>query len=328
MKAVLIVLALTASAVLANQLLSDSEYETLFSKWVQENSKVYESTEEMFTRYHIWRANMDLIIRHNNANKSWTLGMNQFGDLTNAEFRARNTFRPSNRTHHRRVHRSRNKALPATVNWVTKGVVTPIKNQGQCGSCWAFSTTGSVEGITAIATGNLISLSEQELVDCGSSTGNEGCNGGEMQDAMQWIINNGGITTEAAYPYTAVDGTCQSSSMQNAATISSYVSVTPNSEADLQSAVVQQPVSVAVDASGSDWQFYQGGIVNDPNCYNQLDHGVLAVGYGTTSGQDYWLVKNSWGASWGESGYIQLARNVASPGGECGIAMDASYPVH
>jgi len=331
MKAVLVCLALAATLVAANQLLTDSEYETLFSKWVAEHSRVYESTEEMFKRYHVWRANMDVIIRHNNANKSWTLGMNQFGDLTNQEFVSRmNGYRAANHSRRagRRQHNLR-KSLPASVDWTTHNppVVTGVKNQGQCGSCWAFSTTGSTEGTWALAGNSLVSLSEQELVDCAGSTGNEGCNGGEMQDAMQWIINNGGICSEAAYPYTAEDGTCQSTQCTDVAHISSYVSVTANSESALQQAVAQQPTSVAVDASGSDWQFYSGGIVNDPNCYNSLDHGVLAVGYGTSSGQAYWYVKNSWGASWGESGYIYLARNTGYPGGECGIAMDASYPV-
>jgi C1A family cysteine protease len=268
------------------------------------------------------------IHKHQNTpRRSHNLAMNKFGDMTNEEFKARfNNYHPGMKKNVPTAEFDAKAQLPDSVDWRTKGVVTPVKNQEQCGSCWAFSTTGSVEGIHALKTGKLISLSEQELVDCSGSAGNQGCNGGIMQDAFTWIKGNGGICTESAYPYTATDGTCKKSQCTSAVDITGFVNVAVNSEAALQAGVALQPVSVAVDAGGMDWQFYSGGVLSDA-CGTQLDHGVLAVGYGSQNGTPYWLVKNSWGASWGESGYILLKRGSGSGNpGECGIAMDASYP--
>jgi C1A family cysteine protease len=221
-------------------------------------------------------------------------------------------------------------SLPAEIDWVAEGAVTGVKNQGQCGSCWSFSTTGAVEGAWFLAGHPLTSLSEQQLVDCSTAQGNQGCNGGMMDQAFEYIIQNGGICAETAYPYTATQGTCASTNCSSVAHISSYTDVQPNNETALMIAVSQQPVSVAVEADGLDWQFYMGGIVTD-SCGTNLDHGVLVVGYGTSytgQPQDYWKVKNSWGSSWGEQGYIRLGRGSKfAPHGECGILMDPSYPV-
>jgi cathepsin L len=219
-------------------------------------------------------------------------------------------------------------ALPVSVDWTTKGAVTPVKNQGQCGSCWAFSTTGSVEGAWFLANHSLVSISEQQLVDCSTSEGNQGCNGGLMDYGFQYIIDNKGITTEAAYPYTATDGTCVSQGLQVAATIKGFKDVPTNSETALMAAISIQPVSVAVEADQNSFQFYAGGVLTQ-TCGTNLDHGVLAVGYGTSGGQDYYLVKNSWGTDWGSKGYIMLARGPKYNGnsGQCGIQMDPSYPV-
>uniref|UniRef100_A0A804PVT0 Peptidase C1A papain C-terminal domain-containing protein n=1 Tax=Zea mays TaxID=4577 RepID=A0A804PVT0_MAIZE len=192
--------------------------------------------------------------------------------------------------------------------------------------CWAFSAVAAIEGINAIATGNLVSLSEQEIIDCDAQ--DSGCDGGQMENAFRFVIGNGGIDTEADYPFIGTDGTCDASKENNekVATIDGLVEVASNNETALQEAVAIQPVSVAIDASGRAFQHYSSGIFNGP-CGTSLDHGVTAVGYGSESGKDYWIVKNSWSASWGEAGYIRMRRNVPRPTGKCGIAMDASYPV-
>ena len=222
------------------------------------------------------------------------------------------------------VYHAQGAAVPDSWNWATKGAVTPIKDQGQCGSCWSFSTTGSVEGCTFIATGKLVSLSEQDLVDCSTAQGDQGCDGGLMDDAFQYIIQNKGIDTESCYPYTAEDGTCHYSKSCCGATITGYTDVTSGDEKALLEAVYKTPVSIAIDASQSSFQFYSGGVYSDSGCSSQqLDHGVLAVGYGSTGGSDYWIVKNSWGSSWGLSGYIWMARNDNNM---CGVATMPSYP--
>jgi len=197
--------------------------------------------------------------------------------------------------------------------------VTPIKNQGQCGSCWAFSATGSIEGAWWNKTKNLVSVSEQQLVDCAGSTGNEGCNGGLMDLAFEWIIQNGGICTEKDYPYTAVDGTCKTT-CRSAVKLSGYKSTNQGDENDLFRAATLTTVSVAIEADEMPFQFYSGGVF-DEQCGTNLDHGVLVVGYGTDTGKDYWIVKNSWGTSWGESGYIRMIRNKNI----CGIAAQPVY---
>ena len=291
--------------------------------------------DDIAYRRAVYEDNMVRIAEHNAQQLGWTMGVNQFAHLTADEFKAMyitggytpraTTFGPYNQVR-------RNFTAPASVDWRTKGAVTPVKNQGQCGSCWAFSTTGALEGAWFLKNGSLVSLSEQQLVDCAGSTGNQGCNGGLMDDAFQYIINNGGITTESNYPYTAQDGTCNAAKeKQVAAKVASFTDVTPNSEADLMAAVVQQPVAVAVEADQSSFQLYAGGVLTS-NCGNQLDHGVLTVGYGTdaTSGNEYWIVKNSWGSDWGtEGGYIWLGKGKVYNGGagQCGILSAASWPV-
>jgi cathepsin L len=255
--------------------------------------------------------------------------MNRFGDLTAEEFKVLyNGMRinASQIVQSGNVHTHDNRfELPDSVDWRTKGVVTAVKNQGQCGSCWAFSTTGSVEGMSAIKTGKLVSLSEQNLVDCSGSFGNYGCNGGLMDSAFKYIIANKGIDTEASYPYTARDGNCKFNRANVGATISSYADVQSRSESALQNAIANLgPISVAIDAGHSSFQLYKSGVYYEPKCSpTQLDHGVLAVGYGTDSGKDYYIVKNSWGTDWGMQGYILMSRNKNN---NCGIATMSSYP--
>jgi cathepsin L len=217
----------------------------------------------------------------------------------------------------------------SNVDWVINGAVTPVKNQGQCGSCWSFSTTGAIEGIHAINTGKLVSLSEQQLVDCSTSYGNQGCDGGMPIWAYEYVIQNGGICAEDAYAYTASDGTCHTCTP--VAQISGYVNVTSNSANALRVALDQQPVSVVIEADQSIFQFYSTGVITT-GCGNKLDHAVLAVGYGTTqSGQSYFKIKNSWGPTWGDQGYVYFGADATSNAenggsGTCGVLSMPTYP--
>jgi len=308
---------------------TEAEYEAAFEQWVQEHRKVYDEREVLY-RFRIFQQNLDFVEQFNSEGHSFEVGMNQFADLTNSEFRERYTGFNRPLIHvqdpeHQYDYDS-TQALPTSVDWRTKNAVTGVKDQGQCGSCWSFSTTGSVEGALALNY-SLVSLSEQNLMDCSRSYGNYGCNGGLMDSAFKYIIANGGIDTEASYPYemkTSYD--CRYKAANKGASIKSYKDVTKGSESALQNSVAYHgPVSVAIDASQTSFQLYKTGVYYEPKCSStSLDHGVLAVGYGTGSGGDYWIVKNSWGTSWGMQGYIEMARNKNN---NCGIATQASFPV-
>jgi len=257
--------------------------------------------------------------------------MNKFGDLTVEEFSQiykglKYTSLPAPAHHMPNEVVVAPIKVPASVDWRTKGAVTAIKNQGQCGSCWSFSTTGSTEGAHKLQKGKaLVGLSEQNLVDCSSAEGDQGCNGGLMDDAFTYIIKNNGIDSEASYPYTAQTGTCHFNPANVAAHLVSYQNVASQNEAALTEAIsVRGPVSVAIDAGQQSFQFYSGGVYYSAGCSpTNLDHGVLAVGYGASGASDYYIVKNSWGTDWGMSGYIWMARNRNN---NCGIATMASFP--
>jgi len=298
-----------------------------FTKWMRDNGKVY-TTDEFQSNFAVWKTNFKWVQEFNKRGLTFTVAINQYSDLTSAEFnRIYNGLKLKTPVTVSEVPLELNNvALPASVDWRTKGVVTGIKNQGQCGSCWSFSATGSLEGAHALHTGSLVGLSEQNLMDCSQSQGNQGCDGGLMDDAFQYIISNNGLDTEASYPYTAEDGpSCQYSAANCGSTLQAYTDVQGGSEAALQTAVATQgPVSVAIDASHPSFQMYSGGVYYEPACSaTQLDHGVLAVGYSSTGSSDYWIVKNSWGTGWGMNGYIWMSRNQNN---NCGIATMASFP--
>ncbi|XP_028793674.1 low-temperature-induced cysteine proteinase-like [Neltuma alba] len=312
---------------------TDEEVRDMYEHWLLEHGKLYNGLGEKEKRFQIFKDNLRFIDERNAESRTYKLGLNRFADLTNDEYRAK--YLGARIDHKRRIAKTRSNRyapcvgdkLPGFVDWRKEGAVVEVKDQGSCGSCWAFSTVAAVEGINKIVTGDLISLSEQELVDCDTSY-NEGCNGGLMDYGFEFIINNGGIDTEEDYPYRAVNGRCDTY-RKNAkvVTIDDYEDVPVNDERALQKAVANQPVSVAIEGGGREFQLYVSGVFTG-DCGTALDHGVTAVGYGTENGVDYWIVRNSWGKSWGENGYVRLERNLATSNtGKCGIAMESSYPI-
>ncbi|CAF0847373.1 unnamed protein product [Adineta ricciae] len=294
----------------------------------------YSSNEEELHRRQIWEKNVALIQQHNLEADlglhSYTLRMNRFGDMTNEEFRKQmNGFKMSaenevNQDNYQTFTAPADFVLPDSVDWRTKGYVTYVKDQGQCGSCWAFSTTGALEGQHFAKTSKLVPLSEQNLVDC--SWLNFGCNGGNQDLAYDYIKMHHGIDTEQTYPYMAQREMCQFHKKDVGATITGYTRIQKHNETDLTAAIAAVgPIAVSIDASQGSFQFYSRGVYDEPNCSTKrLDHAVLAVGYGSLNSTDYYIVKNSWGTTWGMQGYILMSRNKQN---QCGIATSALYPL-
>ena len=302
---------------------------TQFAHFQNRFNKKYENMDELQTRFQIFRHNLREIIIHNlDQTQNFTMGVNQFTDLTSDEFKNQwvGGLKTEVGSYGCKTFTSGASGAPASVDWINKGAVTSVKDQGQCGSCWTFSATGAIEGAWAISKGQLVDLSEQELVDCatGISYGSRGCQGGQMEGAFKFVIENGQCSL-SSYPYTAKDGTCQKCSA--VAHITSCSDVKPNDQVSMKAAVAQQPVAVAIEADTRYFQSYSSGILTSSSCGTSLDHGVLTVGYGEENGQKYWLVKNSWGTTWGDKGYVKIARTESTNDpGICGIAMDPSFP--
>jgi len=323
MKSTMKAVALLIVAVVAVSAFSELEYQGMFTRFIAENDKAY-THEEFFNRYNTFKFNVDFITASNQQNKSYTLAINKFADLNTMEFASMMTgLRPQLNVNARGVDFPTPNADP--IDWVAKGAVVGVKDQGQCGSCWAFSAVASLEGAWQISGKPLTSLAEQELVDCAGSFGNQGCNGGLMSTSFDYLLSKQGksITTTAAYPYTARDGRCAAAGKPSGATIASYKTINRDAtEANLLAALVEGPVSVAIEADQMCFQFYHSGILDDASCGTNLDHGVTLVGYGTEGAKNYWRIKNSWGPSWGDSGYIRFVHGK----NQCGI-NNAGYNV-
>ena len=299
-----------------------------YTDYVLQNNYTYNHDNHL-----AFEGNVNFINTMNSKNLSYELDINQFIDQPNnirmGKFIKRdechNCFTNINDIDYKKI-------IPKSIDWREKNAVTHVKNQGNCGSCWSFSTTGSIEGIHAIKKNKLINASEQQLMDCSDKYGNHGCQGGLMDNAFKYVIDNG-LCSEEEYPYQAEQGQCLSAQCNRVVQIDNYADVEPNNEKVLMRAVAHQPISVAIQANLTSFRFYKKGVYQDPDCKDKLDHGVLIVGYGTDILQDldYWIVKNSWTSNWGDKGYVKILRNYEKYGGDssgmCGIAVQPSYPI-
>lgn len=330
----LVLLAFVAGTCVSNKdPLFDSQLDDLWLIFKKTHGKIYEGETVEASRRLVWESHVTYVRKHNleadMGIHSHHLGINEYADLTDDEYKQYLTgFRHRNQTSRAPVFMAPGSSIkyPETVDWRKEGYVTPVKNQKACGSCWAFSATGSLEGQHFKKTGELVSLSEQNLIDCAKKEGTKGCKGGSMDAAFKYIKLNNGIDTEDSYPYTAKDGYCHYDPEDKGATDAGYMDIEHGDEEALMQAVATiGPISVAIDASKKDFRFYKSGVYTSSECSStHLDHGVLVVGYGSDEMDDYWLVKNSWGPTWGDKGYIKMRRNHHNM---CGIATIGSYPL-
>jgi len=300
----------------------EAEYQHLFTKWMNQYEKNYE-IEEFFHRYSIFKDNLNWINENNAKNLSYTVGLNQFADLTTAQFSARNgLLKPSVPSSDLAAHLNTTIGdYPTEFDWRSIGAVLIIRDQGRCGACYAFSAVSAAESHWGIQRGMMYALSEQELIDCSASEGNQGCVGGQPDNALRYMIKNG-ISKHVTYPYIGTQGACQSL-VKSPVQIKATQGLGLNNEAGMIPAVNIGPLIIQLSAGEKVFQFYTGGVLDDPACGRTIDHAVNVIGYGTANGIPYWTIRNSWGTSWGESGFIRIVRNKNM----CEVAYVPSYPI-
>nr|BAF94151.1 cathepsin L-like cysteine protease 1 [Plautia stali] len=307
-----------------------------FTRFKSQYRKDYPSDSVERYRKKVYKQNEKFVREHNERYErgevTYKMALNHLADMHPREFMAtflgfNRSLRATNKVPEGIPFRhNKDAVIQKEVDWRQKGAISPVKDQGHCGSCWAFSSTGALEAHTFLKKGRRVSLSEQNLIDCSLNYGNNGCEGGLMEQAFQYVRDNDGIDTEEAYPYEGEDSECRFKKNNVGATDAGFVTIPSGDEQALMEAVATQgPLSIAIDASNPSFQFYSEGVYYEPECSSaQLDHGVLLVGYGVEKDQKYWLVKNSWSEQWGENGYIKMARNKDN---NCGIATQASFPI-
>lgn len=311
---------------------TEEKFKQKFKQFATIFKKKYLSEEEKKKRFSIFKKNMYYIHTHNQQGFDYTLRINQFGDLTNEEFKAKYVgYKKSAGLKSLGVATELlnyiEDDLPLAVNWKSRGCVAEIKNQAQCGSCWAFSSTGALEGAICAKTGKLLDLSEQQLVDCAGKEGNYGCEGGEMERAFQYVIDNKGLCSEQDYKYEGKQGICRADKCKSVLQITGFKNVPSLDETAMKAALkIHGPISVAIEADQLPFQFYHQGIFS-ASCGHELNHGVLAVGYGKDENfqKEFWEIKNSWGEGWGEKGFMRMAMHHGKFG-ECGILMEGVFP--